>query len=313
MTKLNRRQFAAAGASLAVAAPAKAAPALTVRQVLDRIRGQIGTEWFERGVDRIIAGDPDTVVTGIATTMMGTFDAMKAAAAAKCNLVITHEPTFWSHQDTVTQLQDDPLYKVKLAYMKAHNLVSFHFHDHWHAKRPVDGIHQGMADRMGWSRTLENPYDRHINLPPTTLGGLAREFQKKLDNRTLRVIGDPDLAWHIAQSCILDEFDLTMVNRMDVDHGLTVPMNLLFGSPKEWPCPVIPLAVNVVLYPPPTGHRCFMLGRAIRKAVFLPCRDLSSWPMIMRRSAISQRIGPTRTVRWWQAISTPPKVTSEPN
>jgi len=44
-------------------------------------------------------------------------------------------------------------------------------------------------------------------------------------------------------------------------------MNLLFGSPKQWPCPVIPLAVNVVLYPPPTGHRCFMLGRAIRKAI----------------------------------------------
>jgi protocatechuate 4,5-dioxygenase beta chain len=48
---------------------------------------------------------------------------------------------------------------------------------------------------------------------------------------------------------------------------MTVPVNLLFGSPKEWPCPMIPLAVNVVVFPPPTGHRCFMLGRAIRKAV----------------------------------------------
>lgn len=194
MTDLNRRAFTAAGASLAVAAPAKASPALTVHQVLDRMRGQIGTEWFERGVDRIVAGDPDTIVTGIGTTMMGTLDAMKAAVAAKCNLVITHEPTFWSHQDTVTQFADDPLYKVKLAYMRAHNLVSFHFHDHWHAKKPVDGIHQGMADRMGWSRYLKNPYDRHIDLPPTSLGGLAREFQKKLENRTLRVVGDPDLA-----------------------------------------------------------------------------------------------------------------------
>jgi hypothetical protein len=161
-----------------------------VRQVLDRMRGQIGTEWFERGVDGIVAGDPDTIVTGIGTTMMGTFDAMKAAVAAKCNLVITHEPTFWSHQDTVTQFQDDPLYKVKLAYMKAHNLVAFHFHDHWHAKKPVDGIHQGMANRMGWSRYLKNPYDRHIDLPPTTLGGLAREFQMKLENRTLRIMNE---------------------------------------------------------------------------------------------------------------------------
>ena len=79
--------------------------------------------------------------------------------------------------------------------------------------------------------------------------------------------GHPELAAHIAQSVILDEFDLTVVNKMEVDHGLTVPLNLLFGSPKEWPCPVIPLAVNVVLYPPPTGNRCFQFGRALRKAI----------------------------------------------
>jgi len=81
------------------------------------------------------------------------------------------------------------------------------------------------------------------------------------------VIGHPKLAWHIAQSVILDEFDLTIVNNMEVDHGLTVPLSLMFGQPEAWPCPVVPLAVNVVQYPPPTGHRCYMLGKAIRRAV----------------------------------------------
>jgi protocatechuate 4,5-dioxygenase beta chain len=81
------------------------------------------------------------------------------------------------------------------------------------------------------------------------------------------VKGDARFAAHIAQSVILDEFDLTIVNRMDVDHGLTVPLSLVFGSPAAWPCRVIPLAVNVVQYPPPTGNRCFNLGRAIRRAV----------------------------------------------
>ena len=81
------------------------------------------------------------------------------------------------------------------------------------------------------------------------------------------VQGHPELAWHIAQSAILDEFDMTIVNRMDVDHGLTVPLSLMFGQPQAWPCRVIPLAVNVVQYPPPLGHRCWNLGRAIRKAV----------------------------------------------
>jgi protocatechuate 4,5-dioxygenase beta chain len=81
------------------------------------------------------------------------------------------------------------------------------------------------------------------------------------------VEGHPELACHIAQSTILDEFDMTVVNQMDVDHGLTVPLSLIFGQPSAWPCKVIPLAVNVVQYPPPTGNRCYNLGRAIRKAV----------------------------------------------
>jgi protocatechuate 4,5-dioxygenase beta chain len=86
-----------------------------------------------------------------------------------------------------------------------------------------------------------------------------------------RVIGHPALASHIAQSVIQDDFDLTIVNRMDVDHGLTVPLSLMCGAldPAKgaWPCPVIPFAVNVVQYPVPSGRRCFNLGRAIRKAI----------------------------------------------
>jgi protocatechuate 4,5-dioxygenase beta chain len=83
------------------------------------------------------------------------------------------------------------------------------------------------------------------------------------------VQGHPELAAHIAHSVIQDDFDLTIVNRMDVDHGLTVPLSLMCGQPKAWPCPVIPFAVNVVQYPVPSGRRCFNLGRAIRKAVEL--------------------------------------------
>ena len=81
------------------------------------------------------------------------------------------------------------------------------------------------------------------------------------------VKGHPDLASHIAQSVIQDDFDLTIVNKMDVDHGLTVPLSLMCGQPAEWPCPVIPFAVNVVQYPVPSGRRCYNLGKAIAKAV----------------------------------------------
>jgi protocatechuate 4,5-dioxygenase beta chain len=81
------------------------------------------------------------------------------------------------------------------------------------------------------------------------------------------VEGKPDLAAHIVQNVIQDEFDLTIVNNIDVDHGLTVPLSLMFGQPEAWPCKIIPIAVNVVLYPPPSGKRCFDLGKSLAKAV----------------------------------------------
>jgi len=110
-----------------------------------------------------------------------------------------------------------------------------------------------------------------MNIIPTFAIGCAEEFNPADEGwgpRPVPVVkGHPDLAWHIAQSCILDEFDMTMINQMDVDHGLTVPLSVMFGQPQEWPCKVIPLAVNVVTYPPPTGNRCWMLGEAIARAV----------------------------------------------
>ena len=81
------------------------------------------------------------------------------------------------------------------------------------------------------------------------------------------VVGQPALASHIAQEVILQDFDLTIVNRLAVDHGLTVPLSLMFGQPEAWPCPVIPFAVNVVQYPVPSGRRCLALGQAIRRAI----------------------------------------------
>lgn len=117
-----------------------------------------------------------------------------------------------------------------------------------------------------------------LEIIPTFAIGCADEFAIADEGWGPRPVppvkGQADLAWHIAESAILDEFDMTIVNKMEVDHGLTVPLNLMCGTPKEWPFMVIPLAVNVVQYPPPTGHRCYNLGKAIRKAVESFDRDL---------------------------------------
>src|SRR5690554_5943567 len=110
-----------------------------------------------------------------------------------------------------------------------------------------------------------------LDVVPTFAIGCAESFQPADEGWGPRPVpavkGHPELAAHIAQSVIQQDFDLTIVNKMDVDHGLTVPLSLMCGEPEEWPCAVIPFAVNVVQYPTPSGRRCFQLGQAIRKAV----------------------------------------------
>jgi len=110
-----------------------------------------------------------------------------------------------------------------------------------------------------------------LDMIPTFAIGTAASYQPADEGwgpRPVPVVqGHPELAAHIAQSVIQQDFDLTIVNKMDVDHGLTVPLSLMCGQPDAWPCPVIPFAVNVVQYPVPSGQRCFNLGKAIAKAV----------------------------------------------
>lgn len=110
-----------------------------------------------------------------------------------------------------------------------------------------------------------------LEIIPTFAIGCADEFPIADEGFGPRpvptVLGHPGLACHLAQSLILDEFDMTVINKMDVDHGLTVPLSLMFAQPLEWPVKVVPIAVNVVQYPPPTGERCYKLGQALRRAI----------------------------------------------
>ena len=118
-----------------------------------------------------------------------------------------------------------------------------------------------------------------LDMIPTFAIGTAAEYQPADEGwgprPVTKVMGHPDLASHIAQSVIQQDFDLTIVNKMDVDHGLTVPLSLMCGQPQTWPCPVIPFAVNVVQYPVPSGRRCYNLGKAIARAVASYDEDLN--------------------------------------
>ena len=110
-----------------------------------------------------------------------------------------------------------------------------------------------------------------LDVVPTFALGMAEEFEPADEGWGARpvptVMGDPVLAAHLAEQLVIDDFDLTLMNHMDVDHGLTVPLSLVFGKQEAWPVRVIPLAVNVTQFPTPSAERCWQLGAAIRDAV----------------------------------------------
>ena len=190
----SRRTFLLGSMGLAASqiAPAQATT-ITAGQIIERIKAKVGIPWRAQTVDNIIAGTADTPVKGIATTMMATLDVVQRAAAAGKNMVITHESTFFSHQDRLDQIQQDPTYLHKLDFLKKNNMVVFHFHDHWHGNKPMDGIASGMIRELGWEKNNDPQNFRMFSFPNVPLSRLAKEMQAKLKIRTMRVVGDPNL------------------------------------------------------------------------------------------------------------------------
>jgi putative NIF3 family GTP cyclohydrolase 1 type 2 len=232
--EVSRRRFihggiALAGGLVSTGMSGIAVAPLTAGQVVERIKANVGIPWQEPTVDRIIAGSADTPVTGIATIMMATLEMIERAQAAGKNMVITHEPTFWSHQDDVSQLKDDALYRYKLDFIETHKMAVFHFHDHWHGHKP-DGIATGMARELGWEQYQDAENPKLFTLSEVTLERLAAELATKLKATTIRVVGDPKLAVKraIASWGFVGEFPgIPLLARPDIDV-------LIVGETREW-------------------------------------------------------------------------------
>ena len=160
---------------------------LSARQLIDRLIAATGCT-LPQTVDTIKCGDPAAAVTGVAVTFMATFDVLRRAAARNLNLVITHEPTFYHHFDTVERLAGDAVYAAKLQLLTQHRLVLWRFHDYPHTQRP-DAILAGMVAALGWQR-YQSPENPHVfTLPPTTLGALALTLRQKLGGTVVRSTG----------------------------------------------------------------------------------------------------------------------------
>jgi putative NIF3 family GTP cyclohydrolase 1 type 2 len=188
---LSRREFAALPALLfGAAATGFAQSPLTAGQVVERIKEHLGVPWRGGPTDTFKTGDERTPVTGIATTVMSTFDVIKRAATARRNMVITHEPTFWTGNDEVRGFANDAIYEQKLQFIRDNNIVVWRFHDHLHARQP-DMSAVGLAEALGWTPYLSKSEPRVYVLPPRRLRDLAKDAERRLRLPAIRVVGDP--------------------------------------------------------------------------------------------------------------------------
>ena len=167
--------------------------AFTAGEVVSRIKANVGIPWRDTTYrDTFKIGGPETAVRGIATTMFCSFDTVKRAAEAGCNMIIPHEDTWWNDRDDTSIVSGDPLYKSKVDFMKEHNIVIFRMHDHMHSQRP-DFLYVGSARALGLDNKYETaPQSHRFVIPETTLGALAADYQKRLGIRALRVVGNPN-------------------------------------------------------------------------------------------------------------------------
>jgi putative NIF3 family GTP cyclohydrolase 1 type 2 len=143
------------------------------------------------GVDTFKAGDSTARVTGIAVTMMATFDVLQRAVKQGDNLIITHEPTFYSHRDTTLSLEkeNDGVLAAKKKFIADHGLIIWRFHDAPHAQSP-DVIKSSMAKALGWSSFVMKDNASAYVIPRTTLRALASRAAEKLGARAVRISGD---------------------------------------------------------------------------------------------------------------------------
>jgi hypothetical protein len=110
-----------------------------------------------------------------------------------------------------------------------------------------------------------------FDIYPTFSLGVGAHFPIADEGAGLRnlppIRGNVDLQAHIAESLVNDEFDLTIFQEQPIDHGCAAPLPLLWPHVPDWPGTVVPIAINVLQYPLPTGRRCYRLGQAVRRAI----------------------------------------------
>lgn len=257
-TDVSRRQFILGTATTVLSAGTVRGqrPDLTAQRIIDRIRANVGVPWRDTTIDGFKAGDPATVMTGVATTVMATLDALRRAAAAGQNLVITQEPTFYSANDEPGNRAADPVYLAKKAFIDEQRLVVWRFSDHWNARQPNESA-TALAATLGWSGNRLPDAEQIYQVPATTLGALVAHVRSRLDVRGgLRVVGQPAMRVRtvfVTPGTTAVPATILNLRRADV---------VLAGEPREWE--VVPYTLDT--WSADRGKGLIAIGRIVSEA-----------------------------------------------
>jgi len=206
------------------------ASVVTARQIVEKIKKHVTCPWQQQTVDTFKAGNPDAPVTGIAVTFMATYDVLGRAVQQGCNFIITHEPTFYEHQEDTSQLDPDPVIEAKRKFIKDNNLTVWRFHDHIHMTEP-DGIVAGMIELFGWEKFQKHNESLKFEMPkPMSLQQFVNGLKDKFSHSIFRIIGDPSMQFTkfgFAPGASGSVMQMKMLQGDDVEV-------LIVGETREW-------------------------------------------------------------------------------
>lgn len=202
---------------------------MTANEIIEAMKNNLTCSWSAETVDTFKAGDPNDEVTGIACTFTATINVLKEAVEKGCNLIITHEPTYYNHLDTKELLENDPVYAAKQELIDQHNLIIFRFHDHWHRTNP-DGIYKGMIDKLKWNSFLAAGETNVFDLSGRRVEEVTESMKEIFPEAILRVIGEPGLKVGKAAfsaGAPASASHIRLLQREDIDL-------LVIGEAREW-------------------------------------------------------------------------------
>ena len=200
--QISRREFGQLSISTGAAAmlglsagPVFADAPITAQQIADKILAIMGPAWNPESYrDTFKMGDPNTLVNGVASCFMSTFDVIKRAHDKGLNFVITHEPTIWTDADLLPPVQNDPLYKLKLEYVNDNKMILWRTHDSWHKMQP-EPMNTALNKKLGWDKYTLASDPRTCQFPPIPVREVVAQYAQKVPTDSVRVIGNPD--WEV--------------------------------------------------------------------------------------------------------------------